>query len=116
MAARRVNADAGREFGVAVIEQDSARIVQPHDAADVFDLEGMRQPGVTHVFSGRVGEFTLLEMKSRAGKAVEVADMVVVQMREDDVLDGVRIDAEQRQRLDRTAQERPLPPLPPRPP
>ena len=98
MAARRVNADAGRELGVAVIEQDAPRIVQPHDAADVLDLEGMRQPRIAHVAPGGVGQLALLEMKARVRKAVEIADMVVMQMGEDDILDRVGIDAEQGQR------------------
>src|SRR5262249_50166110 len=87
------------------------RIVQTHDAADVFHLEGMRQPRVVHVSPGGVGEFALLEMKSRAGKAIEISDVVVMQMREDHIFDRVRIDVEQSQRLYRAAQERSLAPL-----
>ena len=39
MAAGRVYREAGSELGVAIIEQDAARIVQPHNPADVLDLE-----------------------------------------------------------------------------
>ena len=39
MAARRMYREAGSKLGVAIIEQDAARIVQPHDAADILDLE-----------------------------------------------------------------------------
>ena len=50
-------------------------------------------------------------MESRLRKPVEIADVVVMQMREDDVLDRGWINAERAQRFHRTAQERPLPPL-----
>jgi hypothetical protein len=111
MAARRVNGDAGSELRIAVVEEDTARIVQTHDAANVFNLEGMCQPRVAHVFPGRISELALLEMKSRAGKAVEISDVVVMEMREDHIFDRVRIDVEQSQRLYRAAQERSLSPL-----
>src|SRR5947209_821655 len=78
----RVDRQARREFGVAMIEHDAARIVQPHDAADVLDLEGMRQPLVPHVTPGGISELALLEMKSRNREAVEIAHMVVMQMGE----------------------------------
>src|SRR4029453_19566276 len=104
----RVNGDTGSELRVAVMEEDAACIVQTHNAADVFHFEGMRQPRVAHVFPGGVGEFALLEMKSRAGKAVEISDVVVMEMREDHIFYRVRIDVEQGQRLYRAAQERSL--------
>src|SRR5215470_3590545 len=50
-------------------------------------------------------------MKTRLGKAVEIADMVVMQMREDHILDRVRVNAEETERLHRTAQEGALAPL-----
>ena len=50
-------------------------------------------------------------MKSRAREAVEISDVVVMQMRKDHIFDRVRIDVEQSQRLYRTAQERSLSPL-----
>src|ERR1700722_13643510 len=70
----------------------------------------MRQPGVAHVASGRVGQFPLLEMKPRLRKTVEIADMVVMQMGEDDVFNFIRVDAEGGQPLDRIAQEGALAP------
>ena len=39
MAACRMHRKAGSKLGVAVVEEDAARIVEPHDAADVLDLE-----------------------------------------------------------------------------
>jgi hypothetical protein len=50
-------------------------------------------------------------MEARVRKPVEIPHVVVMQMREDNVFDISRIDTEPTQRLHRTAQECPLPPL-----
>ena len=39
MAACRMYREAGSELGVAIVEQDTARIVEPYNPADVLDLE-----------------------------------------------------------------------------
>ncbi len=39
MASGRVYCNAWSELGVAIVEQDAARIVQPHDSTDILDLE-----------------------------------------------------------------------------
>ncbi len=44
-------------------------------------------------------------MELRGGERIEIADVIVMQMRDDHILDRVGIDADQRQRLDRIAQE-----------
>ena len=44
-------------------------------------------------------------MEPRVRETIEIAGMVVVQMRDDDVLDGVGLDAEIRQRIDRIERE-----------
>src|SRR4030095_10117983 len=50
-------------------------------------------------------------METRIRKPVEIAHMIVMQMGEDDILDRGCIDADRAERLHRTAQERPLPPV-----
>jgi hypothetical protein len=42
---------------------------------------------VEHIFSGRKGEFGLLKVKARLREAVEIADVIVMEMRADDILD-----------------------------
>ena len=42
MAACGMYRKAGSELGVAIVEQDPARIVEPYDPADILDLERMR--------------------------------------------------------------------------
>src|SRR5204862_249919 len=63
---------------------------------------------MAHVAAGRVVQFDLLQVELGVGKPVKIADMVVVHMCEHDVLDGIAVDADQRERLDRTAQKPPL--------
>jgi len=96
---------AGRKLGVAVVEHHAPRIIQPHDPADVLDLERMRQPRIVHVAPGGIGQLALLQMEPRFRKTVEIADMVVMQMGENDIFNRIRVNAERGEPLDRTAQE-----------
>src|SRR6476619_2623803 len=50
-------------------------------------------------------QFTLLQMKTRSRKAVEIAHMIVMQMGQNDIFYRVRIDAERREPLHGTSQE-----------
>ena len=50
----------------------------------------------------------LLQMEARFRKAMKVADMVVMQMRQDDISDLIGVDINQLERIDRIAQERAL--------
>src|SRR5215208_3315974 len=109
MASRRMYRKAGSELGVAIVEQDAACIVEPHDSADVLDLERMRQPRISHEAPRGIRKLAFLEMESRVRKPVEISHMVVMQMREDDIFDRIHIDVERAERLHGTAQERPLP-------
>ena len=94
----------GAQLGGAVIELDALRKVQPHDADHVLDLEGAGEVRVAHVAAGRVVQFDLLQMELRRREAVIGADMVVMHMGQDHVLDRRGVDADQRQRLRRAAQ------------
>ena len=82
MAADRVNRQARRKLRVAVVEHHAPGVIQPHNPADIFDLERMGQARILHIAPGGIGQFALLEMKPRFRKAVEIADMVVMQMGE----------------------------------
>src|SRR4051794_34190583 len=55
--------------------------------------------------AGRVVEFHLLQMELSIAEAVKVADMVVVHVGQRDVPDGIAVDADQGQRLDRAAEK-----------
>ena len=98
----------GESSAGPVVELDAPRKIEPHDPDHVFDLERTGEERVTHVAAGRVVQFHLLQMELRIGEAVKIADMVVVHVGKHDVLDGIAVDAEQGQRLDRAAQKPPL--------
>ena len=51
-----------------------------------------------------LGEFGLLEMKTRLGKSIEVADVIVVKVRDDDVLDVRRAHAQKLEGINWIAQ------------
>jgi hypothetical protein len=82
--------------------------IEPHDPDHVLDLERAGEERVAHVAAGRVVQFHLLQMELRIGEAVKIADMVVVHVCQHDVSDGIAVDADQRERLDRAAQKPPL--------
>src|SRR4051812_7865994 len=70
----------------------------------ILDFERMRQPRIKHVAPGRIGKLALLKVKPRMRKSVEIAGVVVVQMRENHVLDVGSVDIERGKRLYRAAQ------------
>src|SRR6188472_4291900 len=57
MTAGRMDRQAGREFGITVVEHDAARIIEPHESADILDLERMRQPRIPHVAARGISHF-----------------------------------------------------------
>lgn len=70
----------------------------------ILDFERMRQPRIKHVAPGRTGKLALLKVKPRMRKSVEIAGVVIVQMRENHVLDVGSVDIERGKRLYRAAQ------------
>ena len=56
---------------------------------------------MAHVPAGGELHLLVLQMEARLGEAVPVADMVVVQMGDDDVLDLLGVDAEMGQQVGR---------------
>ncbi len=94
VAADQVQADAGRELLVAVVEVDPAAVELAHHAGHVLDVERHAQAPVAHVAAGSVGHLPVLQVEGRTGKDLEVADVVVVQMGDDHVLDLAGVDPE----------------------
>ena len=58
-----------------------------------------------HVAPGGVRHLAILQVEARLWEEIEIADVVVVQMGDDDVLHRCRIHAEQPQAFRRRAQE-----------
>ena len=104
MSAREMQTQPRGEFCIAVVKDDSPAIVEPNHADHVLHLERVRQERMRHVLSGREGEFGLLKVKARLGKSIEVANVIVVEVGDDDVLDLTRAYPEEFKGIDRIAQ------------
>jgi hypothetical protein len=105
MAADAMHRHAGRDLAVAGMEGDALAIDMAHHRGDVLDRKRMPQHAVAHAAPGRVAHLAFLQMKPRVREAIEIAGVVVMQMGDDDVLDGVGGNAEIRQRVDRIERE-----------
>src|SRR5262245_52739093 len=81
------------------MESDAARVHVAHHAHDVLDVEGVTHRLVAHAAPRRVLHLEVLQMKGRARKQIEVTDVIVMQVRDDDVLHALRFDAHQRKRI-----------------
>ena len=106
MAADLVQADAGRDFGLAVDEIHPPIEHQPYHAADLIGLVAMAELPIAHVASSRVRHLRSLQVKARLGKRVEGADVVVMHVREHDFAHVGCLQAHHRQALGRCAQQR----------
>lgn len=100
MAAEAVHGEAGREFIIAVVEDGSFRIDVTDHLQDVFEVERRAEFAMGHQAAGGEGHFAILKMKAGDGKAVEIAGVVVVEMRDDYFGDAIGIDADEAQGID----------------
>src|SRR6266851_9994759 len=107
MARREMQGKARREFHVAVVHLEAALEVHPHHTDHVFLLEAVTEIPVAHEAAGREGHLALLDMEARMAKLAEVADVVVVQMRDEAVGDRIKIDIEELHAVDRASQKLP---------
>src|SRR5713101_8852503 len=90
---------------IALVQFESALEVEPHHADDILLFEAMAEIRVAHMAPGGEGDFAFLEVEARVRQLVKVADVIVVQMRQNDIGDRIRVNIELSQALDRTAQE-----------
>jgi hypothetical protein len=105
MPRRKVQRKSRGKIHITLVEFESTLEVEPHHADDILLLEAVAEIGVAYIASGGEGEFAFLEMKARVWQLVKVADVIVVQVRQDDIGDRVRVNIEMPQALDWTAQE-----------
>jgi hypothetical protein len=97
MAANMMHADAVGDLGVAAVERDPVGINGAHHAHDILYLESVTHARVTHVAPGRKAHLAVLQMKARTREEIEIAGLIVVQVRDDHVLDAGGVDADPRQ-------------------
>ncbi len=97
MPADAVQREARRELRVAVVKAHASLVHFAHHGGHLVHLVGVAEEALSHVATGRVSHLLVLQMEARRGKKAEVADVVVVQMRDDHVLHFLRVDAEELQ-------------------
>ena len=74
------------EVRIAVVEAHPVAVHGAHHADHVFHFVGAAEAVVRHVPAGRVAHLEILQMQRRIRKEIEIADVVIVQMRDDYVL------------------------------
>jgi hypothetical protein len=95
-----VDGDALGDLRVAVMEDHLAGIEPPDRLADMARGEGHAQRVVAHAGAGGVGHLRRLHVQRGVGKQRQTAGVIVVEMGDDDAVDGFGRDAEGRQRGD----------------
>src|SRR6266540_616199 len=105
MPRRQMQCQPRRDLHVTLVQFESALEVKSHHADDVLLFEAMAEVGVPHIAPGGKGEFALLEVEVCVRQLVKIANMIVVQVRQNDIADRVRVNIELPQALDWTAQE-----------
>src|SRR6266849_10555753 len=86
---------------IAFVQFESALEVEPHHADDILLFEAVAEIRVAHLAPGGEGEFAFLEVEARVRQLVKVADVIVVQVRQNYICDRVRLDIEMPQAFDR---------------
>lgn len=102
--ADQVQADAGRDLDIAVVEHQLAGM-QPLDGlGHVPSLEGAAHRRVAHAATRAIRHFLFLQMQARLGKRGDIARVVVVHVGHDDVLDALGGDADLLEQIHRRGQ------------
>jgi len=110
VARNRVHRNSGSDFAVTIVEPHPSRIDLPHQTADVIGMIRLLQRRLAHARASGVCHFPLLNVKMCRWKTVEGSGVVEMQMREDDRVERVRIDAESAQCVDRLDLDWPVAP------
>jgi hypothetical protein len=77
----------------------------PYEGDHILDIVGMAKEAVAHAAPGRVCALGILKVKARTGKRFQCAGVIVVEMRQDDVVDLRRLNADQPQGAGRKPQK-----------
>ncbi|MPM83218.1 hypothetical protein SDC9_130281 [bioreactor metagenome] len=105
VAAHAMKLDARREGVHAVDKADFTRIQPFEHHRDVVECEEMVLFAVAHALARGVGDLALLQPHPGVGELVHIARMVVMQVGDGHVADGLGRNAQRTQRIDRLLQE-----------
>src|ERR1700722_17872671 len=82
------------------MKSDALAVDVTHHQRDMLHRKWVPQHTMAHAAPGGVAHLAILQMKSGARKAIEIAGMIVMQMRDDDISDVVGAHVEARQCVD----------------
>src|SRR5207245_4091974 len=95
VAAHMMHGDTRNDLGISIVELHLRAVNQAHHRKYSLQIVGMRKERLGHVTTRRKRHLALLEMKTCTRKQVQIARVVVMQMRDYDVFDLRAIDAQQ---------------------
>ena len=81
-----VDADSRRDLLVAVMKHDTPIEDSPDHSDDILFVERKSHGRMRHIASRGKFHFTILHMEPRRGKQIMVSAMVVMHMRDQDIL------------------------------
>src|SRR5215472_17096363 len=85
LAAHSVKSDSRHQLGVTLVKYGLLGINKPHHIEGVVQIEGRAQGLMAHAPAGGERHRVILQVKARPRKAAEIAGVVVVHVRDDDV-------------------------------
>ena len=84
-----VNRDSRHDFGGTVDEADAAGEVLANELQNILRLHDPEEAALAGVAASPEGHLAVLHDKARVGEVSDVADMVVVEVRQNNVSDGL---------------------------
>jgi hypothetical protein len=100
MAADAMHRHTGRNLAVAGMKGNALAIDMADHLRDMLHRKRMPQDPVAHAAPGRIAHLPILQMEARTGKAVEIAGVIIVQVRDDNIPDICGAHPEPRKRID----------------
>ncbi len=101
MSADAVHGQARREFVVATMKHRFFGVDVANHLEDVVEIKGRSKLAMAHGAAGGERHLAILQMEARLGEAIEIAGVVVMEVRDDHVRNAIGIDADKPQRIDR---------------
>ena len=96
MASHAMQRQSRNQLRIAIVEDGLVGEHVLHHHLNVREVEGLPQRLVAHAAASCVRQVAILHMKSRVRETVEIAGVIVMQMRQDDVGHLLGVHADQR--------------------
>lgn len=103
MPADAMQGEAGSEFIIAIVKDGALGVDVADHLENVFKIEGGAKLAMAHRAARGESHFAILQMKTSKRKAIEIASVVVMEVRDNYVGNAIGIDADEAQRIDRVS-------------